>query len=173
MCGTRGPHPSTRTFDRQKRCRWTLHMADIPHVGGKPNRSGTIKVTAREQRSRPGTDARLAGQGPGKALLAFTIRSMRRRLERCYFNRWPARNARTAELNAAMRSTASDRPRARRTARKGRRPPEGGRFLLASYHTEQQLRAVSECPLAEEELSRRRLDQRREFADLPVKQFAT
>ena len=51
-----------------------------PMSVGKPNRSGTTKVTAQKRRSRPGTDWRLAGQGPGTACLPSRSASTRRKL---------------------------------------------------------------------------------------------
>jgi hypothetical protein len=70
---------------------------------------------------------------------------------------------------------ASDRPSTARTVPKAGRPPAGGRLsfqLSARSHADQELRAVLERPLAEEELIDGRLDKRRELTDFVVEQLA-
>ena len=87
-----------------------LHMADTTHVGWKTEPVREDQGNGPERRSRPGTDWRLAGQGPRKARL-------------------PSRSDRPAQLPANCLSprTARDARTAKLSSRRKRRqrPPQG------------------------------------------------
>ena len=119
----------------------------------------------------------LAACGPRArdGLFGFTTRKTQRDLWVNCSGARTIRDSRAARLRALAGNAASDRPSTERTAHKAGRPPAGGRLsfrLSARSHADQELRAVFERTLAEEELIDGRLDQRRELTDFVVEQLA-